>query len=188
MKFCSECGNPVVQKVPAGDNRERFVCEACQAIHYQNPRAVVGTIPVFEGQVLLCRRSIEPRHGFWTLPAGFLENGETAEEGALRETIEETRATVTCHELYRIFNVVQANQMHLFFRAELQRPDFGPTSESSEVQLFSFDEIPWSDLAFPTVHKTLLDFRQDRLQQSFSTQMDTITIDYWRKMLSPEKH
>lgn len=171
-------------RIPEGDNRERFVCGACQTIHYQNPNAVVGTIPLHidaagEPKVLLARRGIEPRHGYWTLPAGFLENGETSFEGALRETLEETCAQVQNLQLYRVLNVVRTNQIHIFFRAELPEAKFATTEESTEVELFSFDSIPWRQLAFPTVHKALEDFVNEFPAGPFVPAMYDITRQHW---------
>lgn len=163
-KHCSECGAPVVYQVPADDNRERAVCPACGTIHYQNPLNVVGTLPVWEedGRVLLCRRAIEPRHGLWTLPAGFMELGETAAEGALRETQEEAGADVEMLPLYCLLNVVRVGQVHLFYRARLRSPVFDPGPESLEARLFHEHEIPWDEIAFKTTRETLQRFFADR--------------------------
>ncbi|MBT8139025.1 MAG: NUDIX hydrolase [Gammaproteobacteria bacterium] len=187
MKFCSECGESVQLRIPEGDNRERFVCGACQTIHYQNPNAVVGTIPLHvdeSGQplVLLAKRGIEPRHGYWTLPAGFLENGETSAEGALRETIEETCAKVENLQLYRVLNVARTNQIHIFFRAHLPEPSFTTTPESTEVKLFPFEQIPWRQLAFPTVHQALRDFVDEYPDGPFTPAMHDITRQSWHEL------
>lgn len=159
MKFCSECAHPVALAVPEGDNRPRYVCTHCDAIHYQNPKLVIGSIPVWEQdgelKVLLCRRAIEPRYGFWTLPAGFMENAETTEEAAVRETEEEAGANIELGSLFTLLNVAHVHQVHLFYLARLRDLDFAPGVESLEVQLFSEREIPWEELAFPTVHTTL---------------------------------
>lgn len=163
MKYCSVCANPVHLRVPAGDNRERYMCDACGAIHYENPRNVVGTLPVWNDQVLLCRRAIEPRHGYWTLPAGFMEIGETTGQGALRETLEEAGARVELLELFSLLNVPHVHQVHLFYRARLLDLDFAPGEESLEVQLFSETDIPWQDLAFQTTAETLRFFFADRV-------------------------
>ena len=127
MKFCSSCGSSVIQKIPQGDNRLRYVCESCDEIHYQNPRVIAGILPIYEDKILLCRRSIEPRVGYWTLPAGFLENGESTLEGAMRECVEESLANVVNPELYAIFDIPQIHQVYIFYRADLQTPVFGPT-------------------------------------------------------------
>ena len=162
MKFCSNCASPLTIKIPADDSRERHVCESCGSIHYQNPRNVVGTIPVYENQVLLCRRAIEPRHGFWTLPAGFMELGESTSAGAARETLEEAGASVEVGPLYSLLNVPHAEQVHLFYLAKMATPDFSAGEESLEVALFQEHEIPWDELAFPTVKQTLEWYFADR--------------------------
>ncbi|MBB5203665.1 ADP-ribose pyrophosphatase YjhB (NUDIX family) [Inhella inkyongensis] len=155
-QHCAACGERVEYRMPSDDNRERAVCTVCQQIHYENPTNVVGTLPLADdGRVLLCRRAIEPRRGFWTLPAGFMELGETVAEGALRETQEEAGARVELQGLLSMINVVRAGQVHLFYRARLLDLDFAPGPESLEVALFHFSEIPWDDLAFKTVRATL---------------------------------
>ena len=186
MNFCSQCGAPVTNRIPKGDNRERYVCIKCDAIHYENPRTVVGTLPVYDDKVLLCKRDIEPRLGYWTLPAGFLENGETCEQGALRETVEEACAEVRCDDVYRIYNVLHANQIHMFFRATMLTPEFQTTPESSEVALFEFDGIPWTELAFPTVHRALVDYRAQRKSGVFDVQMSDIDKSDWLNMVAPD--
>ncbi len=192
MKYCSDCGSSVVLTLPEGDHRERYVCNRCDLIHYQNPNVVVGTVPIHIGddglpRVLLCLRDIEPRHGYWTLPAGFLENNETAAEGALRETVEESCAALEDVELYRLFNVVHTNQIHIFFRANMPLAQYSVTPESSEVQLFLFDDIPWGELAFPTVHKTLVDYITDRTKGEFDVVMMDMDHSYWQHMSSKPK-
>lgn len=166
MKFCSECAHPVALAVPDGDNRPRYVCTHCDAIHYQNPKLVIGSIPVWEQdgelKVLLCRRAIEPRYGYWTLPAGFMENAETTEEAAVRETEEEAGANIELGSLFTLLNVAHVHQVHLFYLARLRDLDFAPGVESLDVQLFSEREIPWDELAFPTIHTTLELFFADR--------------------------
>ena len=162
MKYCPHCASPLTIKIPADDSRERHVCEACGSIHYQNPRNVVGSIPVYEKQVLLCRRAIEPRHGYWTLPAGFMELGETTSHGAARETFEEAGAHVEMGPLYSLLNVPHAEQVHLFYLAKMVSPEFSAGEESLEVALFHEHEIPWAELAFPTVKQTLEWFFADR--------------------------
>jgi len=166
MKFCSECAHPVTVAIPEGDNRPRYVCTHCGTIHYQNPKMVIGSIPVWEGggalQVLLCKRAIEPRHGYWTLPAGFMENEETTGEAAQRETEEEAGANVRLGPLFTLLNVAHVHQVHLFYLAELLDLDFAPGIESLDVRLFAEHEIPWDDLAFPTIRTTLELFFADR--------------------------
>jgi ADP-ribose pyrophosphatase YjhB (NUDIX family) len=168
MKFCSECSHPVALLIPEGDNRPRYVCAQCDAIHYQNPKLVVGSLPVWEAdgelKVLLCKRAIEPRYGYWTLPAGFMENNETTAEAALRETEEEAGASVELGPLYTLINVSHAHQVHLFYLARLRDLGFAAGIESLEVQLFSERDIPWGELAFPTIRKTLELFFADRVK------------------------
>jgi ADP-ribose pyrophosphatase YjhB (NUDIX family) len=168
MKFCSECAHPVALAIPEGDNRPRYVCSHCDAIHYQNPKLVVGSIPVWEqdGQlkVLLCKRAIEPRYGYWTLPAGFMENAETTAEAAIRETEEEAGAHIEIGELFTLLNVAHVHQVHLFYLARLVDLDFAPGVESLEVELFAEEDIPWDDLAFPTIRTTLELFFADRVK------------------------
>ena len=167
FKHCKACGAAATYLVPADDNRERAVCTVCANVHYENPLNVVGTLPVWGDQVLLCRRNIEPRHGFWTLPAGFMELGETAAEGALRETIEEAGARVEMQGLYSVLNLVRVGQLHLFYRARLLDTCFAPGPESIEVQLFDEADVPWDELAFRTVRETLKRYFEDRKQGRF---------------------
>lgn len=155
MKFCSQCAAPVESRVPEGDNRPRFVCSRCGDIHYQNPRMVVGCIPEYEGSILLCKRSIEPRYGFWTLPAGFMELGETVADAALRETWEEALARVELGPLMALIDVVHAGQVHAFFAATLPEPEFGAGEETLETRLYKPADIPWDELAFPSVRMAL---------------------------------
>lgn len=162
MKFCSLCGGPVELRIPLDDNRTRYVCTSCGEVHYQNPKLIVGAIPEWQDKILLCRRAIEPRHGLWTLPAGFMENGETTAEAAARETLEEANAQVIIGDLYTLYNVPYIDQVHLLFRARLQNPDFSPGAESLEVRLFAEQDIPWETLAFRAVHFTLQHYFADR--------------------------
>jgi ADP-ribose pyrophosphatase YjhB (NUDIX family) len=174
MKFCSQCGSQVSQKVPQGDNRLRHVCDQCQTIHYQNPRIVAGCLPVWGKQVLLCRRAIQPRYGLWTLPAGFMENGETVEQAAIRETLEEACARVRDLQLYTLFDLPHINQVYMLFRAELTDLNFAAGEESLEVQLFDEADIPWSELAFPTIGRTLEYFFADRLADVYPLRNESI--------------
>jgi ADP-ribose pyrophosphatase YjhB (NUDIX family) len=172
MKFCSECAQPVELTIPAGDNRPRYVCTQCTAIHYQNPKMVLGSIPVWERdgklQVLLCKRAIEPRYGYWTLPAGFMENNETTAEAAMRETIEEAGANIELGPLFSLMNVARVHQVHMFYLATLRDLDFAPGEESLDVKMFTEDEIPWDDLAFPTIRNTLELFFADHARMRAS--------------------
>lgn len=163
MNYCSNCGHhPVARLIPPDDTRERFVCQQCDTIHYENPRNVGGTVPVWGEQVLLCRRAIEPRLGFWTLPAGFMEIGETTAECAVRETLEEAGARVEIEGLFSLLDVPHAHQVHFFYRARLLDADIVAGVESLEVRLFQEADIPWDDIAFPTVTQTLRCFFADR--------------------------
>jgi ADP-ribose pyrophosphatase YjhB (NUDIX family) len=164
MKFCPNCGAPVTLKVPTGDSFPRHVCEACNTIHYSNPKMVIGCIPEWESKILLCKRAIEPRRGYWTPPAGFMENGETTSEAALRETLEEANARVEIGDLFSMLSVPQVNQVHIFYRARLLDLDFAPGTESLEVALFEEAEIPWKEIAFRTISTTLRHFFEDRKQ------------------------
>ena len=162
MNFCSNCGQPVELRVPPGDHLPRFVCGACGTIHYQNPRIVAGCVPVFEDRILMCRRAIEPRRGFWTFPAGFMENGETIQDAARRESVEEALAEVEIGSLLSVVHVLHADQVHVTFRAGLPRPIFGVGPESLEVVLCDEAELPWSEIAFLSVDFALRRFVEDR--------------------------
>jgi ADP-ribose pyrophosphatase YjhB (NUDIX family) len=174
IKHCRVCGTTVAYRVPADDNRERAVCTACNEVHYENPINVVGTVPVWGEQVLLCRRNIEPRHGFWTLPAGFLELGESTAAGAERETVEEAGANIELQDLFTVLNVVRAGQLHLFYRARLLDTSLAPGPETIEARLFREDEVPWDELAFRTVRLTLEHFFADRRRGSFAVHVGDI--------------
>ncbi len=176
LNFCSVCGHAITLRTPHRDNRERACCDHCGAIHYVNPRMVVGTVPVWGEQVLLCRRAIEPRRNYWTLPAGFLEVDESVATGATRETDEEAGARIVLGPLFTMLDVVHVHQVHLFYRAELLDIDFAPGEESLEVQLFHEANIPWDDLAFRTVSTTLRHFFADRLRGHF--ELHTAAIDW----------
>jgi ADP-ribose pyrophosphatase YjhB (NUDIX family) len=191
MKFCSECASPVSLSIPAGDNRPRYVCGNCGTIHYQNPKMVLGSIPVGERdgqlQVLLCKRAIEPRYGYWTLPAGFMENNETTGEAAIRETQEEAGANIKLGNLFSLLNVAHVHQVHMFYLAELLDLDFAPGEESLEVQLFAEKDIPWDDLAFPTIRTTLELFFADRVKIREGGSYGVHTQDITRKMRSDDE-
>ena len=162
INFCSNCGSRVVLKVPEGDLLPRHVCENCGTIHYLNPKIVVGCVPVYEDRILICKRGIEPRLGFWTICAGFMENGETLEEGAAREAREEALVDVEIGSLLALANVRHAEQVHVFFRARMRNAHFGVTHESLEVKLVTEDEIPWDDIAFPSTEFALRSYLSDR--------------------------
>lgn len=167
MKYCSICGEQVILKVPVDDTRERYVCISCETIHYQNPNVVAGCIPVWGDQVLLCRRAIEPRYGLWTLPAGFMEMGETSTQAALRETLEEANARVEIQDLYVVINLPQVNQVYMMFRSKLLDLDFRPGVESLQTALFPEAQIPWDDLAFRTIRHTLEFYFEDRRKGTY---------------------
>ncbi|MFV0277863.1 MAG: NUDIX hydrolase [Parahaliea sp.] len=174
MNFCTSCGSEVTLRIPEGDDRERYVCVSCQAIHYTNPRVIVGCLPVHEGRVLLCRRAIEPRRNYWTLPAGFMENGETSAAGAARETWEEARARAQQLELYRIFDVPHISQLYMFYRCGIAGGEFGAGPESIESALFAEADIPWEDIAFPVVHKALKEYFEDSRQGLYQVRVSAI--------------
>ena len=171
LKHCRSCGTAVVYRLPDdGDTKLRAVCPACNTVHYENPLNVVGTIPTWGengSQVLLCKRNIEPRWGKWTLPAGFMELGETTAEGAARETVEEAGAQFEMLALFALMNVVKVGQVHLFYRAKLLSPHFDPGSETIEAKLFTEAEIPWDEIAFRTVRETLKLYFEDRRTAKF---------------------
>jgi ADP-ribose pyrophosphatase YjhB (NUDIX family) len=174
MNYCSHCGARVAQRIPPGDTLPRYVCDACGTIHYENPKMVVGCIPEWENTILLCRRAIEPRQGLWTVPAGFMENGETTVQGALRETLEEANARVDIIGLYALYNIPHINQVYMLFRARLADLDFRPGAETLDVRLFKEEEIPWSAIAFATVRNTLTHYFADRAAGEFRFHMGTI--------------
>lgn len=161
QKFCSQCAHPVTYMTPPDDNRTRAVCEQCGAVHYQNPRNVVGVVPIWENKILLCRRAIEPRYNTWTLPAGFMELGETTAQGAMRETQEEAGAQIELGKLYTIIDVPYAEQVHFFYMARVLSPELAPGPESLEARFFDIADIPWAELAFRTVITTLEHYVDD---------------------------
>jgi ADP-ribose pyrophosphatase YjhB (NUDIX family) len=176
MKFCSHCGSDRLEiRIPDGDTLSRFVCANCGTIHYQNPKIVVGCLPEWDGRVLLCKRAIEPRHGLWTLPAGFLENGETLPAGAIRETLEEANARVELADLYTLISLPQINQVYMMFRARLEDVDFGPGAESLDVRLFDERDIPWEALAFRTIARTLRNWFLDRKSGVFPLRLSELS-------------
>ncbi len=181
MKFCSSCGSTVELKVPEGDDRQRFVCSSCELIHYSNPRVIVGCVPEYEGRVLLCKRAIEPRKNYWTLPAGFMENGETTIQGAARETWEEARARVSSLQLYRVFDVPYISQVYMFYRCQLEAGEYGVGPESLETALYRQEDIPWDEIAFPVVRETLKEFFEDIRHGQFPVRVSAIEYKPRRK-------
>jgi ADP-ribose pyrophosphatase YjhB (NUDIX family) len=168
IQHCKSCGTAVAYRVPDdGDTRERAVCPACHTIHYENPLNVVGTVPVWGDKVLLCKRNIEPRLGKWTLPAGFMELGETLAQGAARETVEEAGAQFEMQDIFSIMNVVRVGQVHVFFRAQLTSDQFDPGHETMEARLFAEHEVPWDEIAFRTVKETLQHYFDDAKSERF---------------------
>ncbi|MCM8611519.1 NUDIX hydrolase [Accumulibacter sp.] len=184
MKHCSECGATVELVIPAGDSLPRHVCRQCRTIHYQNPKLVVGCIAEWQDRILLCRRSIEPRHGLWTLPAGFMENGESTAEAAIRETLEEACARVEIEQLFSLVNVPHINQVHLFYRARLLDTGFAAGVETLETALFCEHELPWQSLAFQSVTLCLQAYFADRRQGRFRLHEDAIV----RRQEAPSAH
>ena len=169
IKHCKNCGDSVVYRIPDdGDTRERAVCPSCGTVHYENPLNVVGTVPYWGDRVLLCKRNIEPRWGKWTLPAGFMEMGETTAQGAARETDEEAGAQIEMQGLFTILSVPRVGQVHLFYLARLLSDRFDPGHETIEARLFAQEEIPWEDIAFRTVKETLERYFDDRRLGLFS--------------------
>lgn len=181
MKFCSNCGASVVVRIPDGDRLPRHVCPDCGTIHYQNPRIVAGCIPEWQGRVLLCRRAIEPRRGFWTLPAGFMENGETTDAAAARETLEEACARVEILGIYTVYSLPHISQVHLLYRARLLDDGFAAGEESLEVALYDEARIPWDDLAFRTVRETLCHYFADRARGEFAVHTGEIGPAPWQR-------
>ena len=169
IKFCTQCGSEKIERrIPPGDDREREICGSCGHIHYVNPKIVVGSIPVWGEQILLCKRAIEPRYGKWTLPAGFMEEGETLAEGAARETLEEAGARITIEQLYASYSLPGISQVYVLFIAKLDDLDYSAGTESLEVALFHEHEIPWDELAFATIREGLKRYFADRVKGTFT--------------------
>jgi ADP-ribose pyrophosphatase YjhB (NUDIX family) len=160
INFCNLCGGELSSLIPEGDNRARHVCDKCEHIQYQNPKVIVGCIPLWQDRILLCRRNIEPRFGYWTVPAGFLELDETMAEGAKRETREESLAEVEISHLHGLYDTPHIGQVYALYLAQMKSADFGATPESSEVELFIPEDIPWDDIAFKVVKVALQQFIQ----------------------------
>lgn len=177
MNFCSECGKPVILRIPEGDNRPRYICEYCETIHYQNPNIITGCIPVWKDKILLCKRAIDPRYGLWTLPAGFMENAETMEQAAMRESLEEANARVEIDGIYTLFSLPHVNQVYVLYRSRLLDLNYKAGIESLEVDLFTEEEIPWNDLAFRTITQTLELFFEDRKNGHFNVHTRDLHAD-----------
>jgi ADP-ribose pyrophosphatase YjhB (NUDIX family) len=174
IKFCSHCGAKVEQKIPPGETLVRAVCIACQTIHYQNPKIVAGCIPEWENKILLCRRAIEPRLGYWTFPSGFMELGESTEDAAARETLEEAKADVEITSIYALYTLRRVNQVYVVFRGQLRSREFGVGDESSEVELVSLENVPWEELAFPVIREILKRYTEDFREGQFQTHFGEI--------------
>jgi len=174
VNYCSKCGATATRRIPADDNRPRAVCDSCGTIHYENPKLIVGCIAEWDGKILLCRRAIEPRYGLWTVPAGFMEMGETTAQGAARETMEEAGAQVENLEPYALYNIPHIGQVYLLFRAQLTDGHFSAGTESLEVALYDETHIPWSELAFATVRNALTRYFHDRKTGHFALHVGTI--------------
>lgn len=174
IHYCSVCGAPIKKQIPPGDNLLRDVCTVCDTVHYQNPRMVVGTLPIWEDKILLCRRAIEPRHGYWTLPAGFMENGESLEQAALRETLEEAGGPVELGGLFAVVSIPHIHQVHFFYQASLPSLDLTPGEETLETGLFAEADIPWRDIAFRSVSYALQQFFADRQTGRYALHSTTL--------------
>lgn len=174
MSFCTACGHQTQEQIPLGDHQVRMVCTDCGNIHYVNPKVICGALVLWDNKVLLCRRAIEPRYGLWTLPAGYMELFETMEQGAARETFEEAEAEVDIEHLYCMYNIPRIGQIYVLFKANLIEGKFGAGPETIESRLFSENEIPWEQLAFPSVEQTLRHYFADRKQNNFPFHLETI--------------
>lgn len=186
MKFCQHCAGPIAHHVPAGDNMPRYSCPRCNVVYYQNPNNIVGTLPIYDDKVLLCKRAIEPRRDKWTLPAGFMENGESTLTGAIRETAEEANAVVRAQDcrLYTLFNLPHINQVHWFFLTTLRTPTFAPGQESLEVALFEEKDVPWDEIAFAVVKITLQQYFADRKSALYPVRMFDLEYSPERQLTS----
>lgn len=180
--YCPKCGVPIEYTTPPGDDRQRDTCPRCERIFYHNPLVVVGCIPEWDGRILMCRRAIEPRLGFWTLPAGFLELGETTAAAGARETREEALADVSIEALFSFLNVADIGQIHMFYRARMTEQGHAPGLESSETALMAEHDIPWRELAFPTIHRTLERYFADRRTGAFELHTEDLGKEDWRQM------
>ena len=177
INYCNNCGNKTRQIIPDGDEKLRHVCTLCGAIHYQNPKIIAGCLIEHNEKVLLCKRGIEPQSGKWTLPAGFMENNETIEQGATRETMEEANASITNMSLYAIYDIPHISQVYMMYRAQLSSEQFSPGAESLDVALFDRKNIPWELLAFSVIKEVLLNYYDDLDKGSFKIHTGIITAD-----------
>jgi ADP-ribose pyrophosphatase YjhB (NUDIX family) len=187
MNFCSDCGHKVTLLIPEGDSKPRHTCESCDTVHYSNPNIVAGAIVEQDGKILLCKRAIEPRLGYWTLPAGFMENDESVEEAAIRETWEEAHAKIKLTEYFSQMSIPQANQVHVFYRAQFEEISFSSGPESLEVELFAIEDIPWKELSFHTVKRTLELYVLDHAEDAFGFYSEVIRRDE-DKSINVESH
>lgn len=184
MTYCNHCGYKGVYRIPEGDDRPRLICDNCHTVHYQNPKMVVGSIPVWKGRLLMCRRAIQPRYGKWTIPAGFLEIGETVEEGAIRETYEETGTKVKIIKPYALYNLSFIGQVYLIFLGSLKDLNFQTGHESLEVRLLEKHEISWEELAFPVIREVLQLYFKDASEGTFKFHMGDITPEMNSQFMS----
>lgn len=174
MSFCTACGHKTIDQIPLGDHNVRQICTDCGTIHYVNPKVICGALALWQNKVLLCRRAIEPRYGLWTLPAGYMELFETMDQGAARETREEAEAEVEIEQLYCMYNIPRIGQIYVLFKTQIVAGQFGAGEETIESRLFSEDEIPWEDLAFTSVERTLRHYFADRKNNQFPLHIETI--------------
>ena len=174
MSFCTACGHKTIDQIPLGDHNVRQICTDCGTIHYVNPKVICGALALWQNKVLLCRRAIEPRYGLWTLPAGYMELFETMDQGAARETREEAEAEVEIEHLYCMYNIPRIGQIYVLFKTQIVAGQFGAGEETIESRLFSEEEIPWDDLAFPSVERTLRHYFSDRKNNQFPLHIETI--------------
>lgn len=178
IQYCTQCANPLARIIPPDDNRVRDVCLQCGAVHYQNPRNVVGVVPIWEDKILLCKRAIEPRYNTWTLPAGFMELKETTAQGALREADEEAGVQLELGDLFTMIDVPEAGQVHVYYLAKVLSPELNPGPESLEARFFSLDDIPWDNLSFRTVKSTIEHYIADKANGKFVIHYYSLTENY----------
>lgn len=177
INYCMQCGSKTHQVIPDGDQILRHVCSQCDTIHYQNPKIITGCLIEHDNKILLCRRAIEPQHGKWTLPAGFMENNETSSDGAIRETLEEANAKISHLHLYSVYDIPHISQVYMIYRAQLVDMEFSAGSESLEVKLFNKEDIPWTELAFSVIRQTLISFFNDKKSGNYNLQTGVITAE-----------